>query len=618
MKPFLRPFSHAPRPKPGQSFASYIETLAAGHMPPLDILALLYETGVIAEDHYRALPLAYGLTLTDEQVQNLAYTLRLPEDRIREMLLTHYDGVAFDLIPMDVTNPKTYTSAVRKNSKLFTTPRLCPCCMAEEAYFRTAHRLPWLFLCAKHQVLLSHTCPRCARPFGNFSQNRGGMPTYAADVPDPAACRNPPAPGEADFGRAAQPCGQPLAEVAAYDVSGYPRVLETQATIEEVLETGEGTVCGERVSSVAYFGHLRSLVSLLDYGADPEDLGPGLPPLALETANQHTRLREDRIGDEVLRRHRANTTYRTPEWMCAFLPTAVELLALPDEAALTESLAPFVAQAQRFKPLHFRALGGEKYFHFQGPVLRAFDAALLPKASPRRRTGYTSPYSHHPDRPYAYQPDHVPQLLWEGTYQADFAPLFEGSDMGERHLRSYITMDLVRLCGEYGWVEAAHELGFLPGQATGSANKAIGVLNSLGRYETYLTRLHATAARLETVERPFDFGRRRRRYDDLVEFPFDDWRLEMRAHDLNPGKPGGKNRWAAAHAWALLTAGHPRRAPVFREVHPTEHKSQLNVFYRFNDEHLQQVWPVLRMLAHTFESGDLLAAEAELGAQEDA
>lgn len=614
MRDRLREFNYAPRPKLGQSFASYIENLAADHIPPLDILTLLYKIGIISDNHYRSLPLAYGLTLTDEQIQNMAYVLRLPESRIRETLLTYYDGIAFDLSQMDVTDSETYASAVRKNSTLFTTPRLCPQCMDQFPYFRLVHRLPWLFLCSTHQILLSHTCPRCSRPFGNFSQNRGGMPTYAADIPDPSCCRNPPARGEANVGRAAKPCGQPLAAVDTYDVSSYFRVLETQAVLEKVIETRKGIVCGEEVSSTIYFSHLRSILSLLDYAADPEDLGEGLPPLALEAAHRHAIERGQKNTDESTRRQRSNTSYRTPEWMCAFLPTAVELIGLPNQTAICERLIPLLNQARRFKKLHFRMLG--HYFKFEGVLLRAFDNALISKASPRRRTGYTSPFSHHPDRPYVYHPDYIPQLFWEETYRTEFATLFAASDIGERYIRSVISMDLVRLCGKYGWLEAANELGFLPGQATGSANKAIGFLNVSGKYGTYLTRLHTVALRLENVKNPFNFGKRREKYSTLVEFQIEEWRRKMRSANLNPGKPGGKNKWAAAHAWGLLTAGHPRRAPVFQRLSGREYDNQLEVFYRFNRDYLDEVWPLIFQLAKPFEDNKIFAANALIGTQE--
>lgn len=608
----LRQFSHSPRPKEGQSFVSYVETLSAECIPPLDILTTLERTGIIDRDHYRALPLGYGLTLSEEQIEHFAFVVRLPKERVREMLLTHYDGVAFDLLPMDVRDPKAYAGAVRTNSSLFNPTRLCSCCMAEDPYFRLAHRLPWLFLCTKHQVLLSHTCPQCTRPFGNFSRSRGNMPTYAADVPDPAYCRNPPALGQGDLGRGASPCGYPLAAVTADDVSEYPRVLATQALIEKVLECRKGTVCGQTVSSVEFFRHLRSVVSLLDYAADPEDLGPGLPPLAIETARQHA-VERGAMGDGSARRQRATSAYRTPEWLCAFLPKAVELVTLPNEQALAEAMQPIVQQARRFKRLHFRMLG--HYFKFEGPLLRAFDSVLLPTAAPRRRTGYNSPHSHHPDRPYNYEPRHVPQLLWKDTYDTDFASLFTETDMQEPYLRSFVTMDLIRLCGEYGWIEAAQELGFLSHQARGSANKAIGLLNSLGRYDTYLTRLHDTAARLEAVKRPYDFGRRRLLHKDLEEFPFEDWQIAMRAIDLHPGHPGGKNKWAAAHAWALLTAGNPRRAPAFQKLGSPGYDNQLEIYYRFNRDHLPHVMPLIYVLASMREEYGL-AAEARLGTQE--
>ncbi|MBZ9752496.1 TniQ family protein [Deinococcus sp. HMF7604] len=609
----LRQFTFAPRPKLGQSFASYMETTAAELVPPVDLLTLLLSIGIIEEDHQRALPIAYGMTLTEQQIDNMSFTLRLSRQDIAQLLLTHYDGRVFTLAPMDPRHKNASTSAVRKNSTLFTTQRLCPCCMQEEPYFRLAHRLPWMFLCSTHKVLLSSTCPRCVRPHGNFRQSMGGMPSYPTVVPDPRTCRNPPATGEADAGRAAQSCGQPLAELVTTDVSGYPRVLHAQKVIEDVLSTGQGQVSGEMVTGVEYFDYLRSVLSLLDYGADPEDLGEGLPPIALETARRHAV--ERGFGkDAVKRRYRSSPTTWTPEWMCAFLPTAVELLASSTLDTLSENLSPLLDQARRFKTHSFRTLS--KYFKLKGLLLKAFDTAVLPQASAKRRSGYISPYSHHPDRPYAFEPDAIPQLLWPRAYMEEFAPLFEGTEMGSRHIRSFITMDLVRLCGEYSWVEAARELGFLPGQATGSANKAVGLLNSRGVYSTYLERLHNVAAHLESVESPFNFGQCRRRFADLLAFPFEDWRLEMQARDLHPGKPGGKNKWAAAHAWALLTAGHPRRAPVFRELGEREYKNQLEIFYRFNRDHLDNLWPLIRALSIQFTDFETLAGEAELGAQE--
>jgi TniQ len=614
----LREFTHAPRPKLGQTFASYMETLAAELLPPIDLITLLFCIGIIEEDHHRALPVAYGLTLTDEQKSNMAFTLRLTRPEIERLLLTHYDGVAFNLTPMDTQDKGTYGRAVRKNSVLFTTQRLCPCCMQAGPYYRLVHRLPWVFLCSIHKVLLSHICPRCVRPHGNFRQSKGGMPSYAAQVPDPAACRNPPPIGEGDAGRAAQPCGHPLAEITTADVSKYPRVLRTQQVIEDVLATGQGRIAGQDVRSVVYFHHLRSVVSLLDYAADPEDLGAGLPPVALESAAQHAVDRgfRDASGQnsEEKRRQRASSFNWTPEWLSAFLPAAVELLEAPSIEDLSEALVPYLSQARRFKALHFRALG--TYFKFEGPLLQAFDTAVMPNACPRRRTGYTSPFSHHPDRPYAYEPDHIPQMLWLSTYRADFAPLFQDTDMGDPYIRSFIAMDLVRLCGNFGWIEAARELGVLPARAAGLASKAIGLLNNLDLYDTYLERLHATAACLETVDRPFNFGRRRRRFDDLMDFPFEEWRLEMQARDLHPGKPGGKNKWAAAHAWAMLTAGSPRRAPVFRELGDRERKNQLEVFYRFNRDHLDHLWPLIHTLALHFTDYEPLAGEADLGTQE--
>lgn len=291
------------------------------------------------------------------------------------------------------------------------------------------------------------------------------------------------------------------------------------------------------------------------------------------------------------------------------------MLALSNENALAIALTPLIRQARRFKHKSFRGLG--VYFKFTGPLLRAFDVALIPNASARRRTGHTSLYSHHSDRPYAYSPDHIPQLLWGQTFAQDFASFFAGSDMGERHIRSFIAMDLVRLCGPFGWNEAAHELGFIAGQATGSANKAIGLLNSLGKYEAYIVNLHATAAILENVSRPFNFGSRRRQYSDLVEFPYLDWRLELQAHDIHPGKPGGKCRWAASHAWALLTAGHPRRAPAFQRLNDQDRLSQLEIFYRFNRDHLEKLLPFIRRFAASMNGSNYFAGEVAIDFEEN-
>lgn len=607
----LRTFSHAPRPKPGQSFTSYMETLAAEHVPPLDLLTLLHACGVIEDDVRSALPAGYGIDLTDHQVANVAFTLRLEERIVRDMLLRRFDGIALDLSMVQPDETESYRLGALNNWGFFTTTRLCPCCMRESAYFRLAHRLPWLFACTDHQVLLSDHCPRCTRPHGNVVQSYGGKPAYPTIVPDPSRCRNPPMIGGADFGCKAQPCGANLITLPATDLAPYPRVIAAQTRLEENLSGGMVFCLGQQLPPLEYFGMLRSLLSLLSYGADVEDLGSGLPDVALEAARHHSEERHDVLKYGKVTQKRGGTPYRSSAWMSAFAPTAVELLDLPDEDALSQALQPHMAQAARFKASRFRGLLGRNYFNFQGPLLRATEAVLAPRSNAVRRVGHASSYSHHPDRPYAYSSDHVPQLLWSDAFEA-FQPFFEGSDMGEPYVRSFISMNLIKLCGDFTWVQTAHELGLLPSRASGIANKALTVMRELGTYEAYLTTLHQTAAALEQTEDRFNFGDCRRTFINLNTIPFSDWRLELAARDLNPGKQGGKHRWASTYVWALLTAGHPSRAPALQGLSTAERIRQGQLFGRFTRFHLAELTSVIHDTALSLNRWEPLAGEQRL------
>ena len=136
--------------------------------------------------------------------------------------------------------------------------------------------------------------------------------------------------------------------------------------------------------------------------------------------------------------------------------------------------------------------------------------------------------------------------------------------MMEDTVRRVCSAALVRLSGETDWAGACMALD-LPGTfATGSVNKAMGVLNSSQNSETFALALHDLAARLEALPVKANFHARRYALTWFLELSEPEWKELEWQQGLRPGRHEGRRRHIAANLWAQVTGGDWRLSPALR------------------------------------------------------
>jgi TniQ len=588
--PTIRPLPSRPWPLNSdgpEAFAGYVERSGALQLLPLSVTTLLTRSGVIAEDLQSALPSGYGVDLTDAQVTSFARTHTLPEGAVRGMLLRRYDGVAFDLTGLDVTDPKSVRRVASREWASFTGSAYCPACLGDRAVWNLEWKLWFSAVCPRHGCLLVDLCPSCARRPGNFRDETGGMPLYATRPVRPGVCLNPPATGLGGEGRLAAPCGHVLSTTPVLDISGSQRLSRMQEGVLSVLRMGEGTLLGQPVPALTYFNHLRSLVALLMHVAQPDDLGVlSAPVLAAFAEHAHerdlTRVRERGRGTSI---HPYKAPPKSLRLTAAVLPLATELLESDTPDALSTLLAPVLSRAQDLKGSQVRQLVA--YFHIQGPLQDAFERSLEGKLSFDRRLGQRALGSGF--YTYGFSPAEVPQLLWKEEYEAQFSQFFSGSRMESSYARRVCSMALVRLCGPYTWVQAADALSLPASHATGSANSAMGLLAAGGHDAAFRDALHSLAERLSRQPSRVDYRGRRERLAGLMTLSRGDWQVVAKGAGIEGVKDTARRRSAAAWIWAQVTGGDPRLSPALNTGEGNR-RSRMEMYRRFETHDL----PVFR------------------------
>jgi TniQ len=599
--PLIRPLPSRPWPLDGdgpEAFTGYVERSGALQLLPIAVTTLLTRSGVIPEDLQSALPSGYGVDLTDAQVASFAQTHDLPEETVRGMLLRRYDGVAFDLSGLDVTDKKSVRRVASREWANFTGSAYCPKCLEEHSAWKLEWKLWFSAVCPLHGCLLVDCCPQCGRRPGNFRDEAGGMPLYATRPVRPGVCLNPPAPGLGGEGRRAAPCGHRLAETPVLDLSGSPRLLEAQAWVLSVLRKKEGTLLGEPVPSLTVFNHLRSLVALLLHVAQPDDLGV-LPPSVLAAFADHAvernliRVRERGRGTSI---HPYKAPPKTLRLTAAVLPLATELLRTDTLEELDLQLRPILCCAQELKGSQVRQLAD--YFHIEGPLLDAFERGLEGTLSFDRRLGRRALGGN--VRTYMFSPAEVPQLLWADEYQAHFASNFSGSRMDPSFARRVCSMALVRLSGPYTWAQAADALSLPASHATGAANSAVGLLAAGGHDAAFRDALHALARQLSLRPDRVNYRVRRERLATLSTLSLEDWQAVAGRAGLLGLKAEARRRNAAAWVWAEVTGGDARLSPALNQGDEVR-ASRVEMYRRFREDDLPVLRPGLELLVRRLE-----------------
>ena len=599
----LRQLQSRVPPQPGQTFSSYLAHLASSLNPKPSLVTLLYLTGVIDVEEVKAIGPGFGVDLTEQQIQNFAWTTRLEPAQVEAMLLSHYDGIALDLEGLNVQDVSSVRQVARDNWGFFSTTRICPQCIAENGAELLPWKLPLVFACTKHEVLLADTCPKCANPFSLNRSGGGSRPLFASMVQRPGFCLNAPAVGYAGAGRSAIPCLQPLAQMHVESIHQFPRLLLCQQQIRKVLNGQPSRVAGRTTSAIEYLDHLRSTTALLLYAALPEDLGE-LPPAALAAFGTYFQDREARLQEREDRRASGDRggpalvayrgVQRSAALMAAVVPTAVELLDTSTVGELADQLLPLIERAREIKRNKVRLINVD--FSFEGPLEEAIDLALAPRAEFDRRLGLKSTFrgKEHMGEAYDFTSTHVPQLFWEHQFRRTFKPIIAESDMRDDSARRVLSMALVKLTGPLSWAQAATELKLPASSATGSANKFMGLIATLGRTNQFGLALHHVAAELAANPVRTDYDALRRRFDMFTEIDYDAWSVLATLSGVMPGKRGGKHRFAAAWVWASVTGGDFRLSPALGAGTSGAQRDQ---YARFLKEDFARIRPALAAFA---------------------
>ena len=517
------------------------------------------------------------------------------------MLVSQYNGTAIDLSALRSQAPPSFRSVALGQWVYFSKSHCCPRCLEESGgVWKLCWKLPWSFACVRHGGLLLDKCPSCGGRTGLETYGERITPAYRALVLDPATCRNPQPGGQTESRRSPVPCGHLLANVEVPALDLWPSLLKTQSRLDQVLDGYSETVCGETVSPYEYLRCLRSLCAmLLSFGA-MKDFGD-IPPCATEAFLLHEQRRQDLRGrrEESLeegmdwrKTPRLRTYWTVPRsaaLMAAILPTALCALDsdYPDDVA--EFLQPFMDRArERWRD----APGIFASFRFPTRLEEIFLNRWNSRMKPAKRleTGPRTVRGAVGQPASGLKPYYVPQLLWQEEYQTSFAELLPG--LRPDYARRFCSMALVKLGSDRTWEESATVLELPEATAGKYANKAIGILNTGGVADLFLTRMRLLAERVAADPYRIDYGARRRGLAEMGQISEQRWRSICGLANVHTGKPGGRRLFASVWLWCHLTGGDYRLCPILGQY--PEHYGQARKLYRyFVSEELSLLWSSL-------------------------
>jgi hypothetical protein len=247
-------------PVAGESFASYVDRLAARYDVPLGVM--LRRIGIY-DGQERSL-VGYGTVVPDERVAELSSVLGLSDQTVLNMLPTAFLGGAIPAM-IDTGDPPQAMRRLRAHWIYLHGSHFCPHCLREDdGAWQLCWRLPWSFACVRHSAVLVDECPGCGhRPISGGAWSRPA--NFRRQVPIPGHCSNRQRVEPNDRGARRHPCGFDLTMASAQRVISWPSITAAQAAIDARLED-------VGASTAMWFRDLRAVASLLMCYSEPLDL----------------------------------------------------------------------------------------------------------------------------------------------------------------------------------------------------------------------------------------------------------------------------------------------------------------------------------------------------------
>jgi hypothetical protein len=541
-------------PVEGESFASWVDRLAADHGLPPGLIA--QAIGVPARANTGAVfrPRLYGILPTPEGVLAAGQATDVTPGRMAAMHLSRYDGTALDFTGLDPERESSVQRIAGRQWVLLHASRACPACLADSG----GVWLLWWHLgvaacCPDHALLLEEVCPECGIRLrqGYRSRPRG---LSKVQLTDPVRCGN-----HTPFGR----CEQDLRHLRAEPVG--ERLAAWQRRVLQMADGAAGPLAGRQASGRVWFAALEGLSALVRFAAPACPLAQRLP---VPASARHA-LAADQEADKR-RSGGAPATLRTmpdsPALTLAVLAAVEPILTAATDDELIQALAPWVsAAAARRRALDHNPL---RHLNLPAPLGEAVDR-LMPRSSRVAAAAPTAPSL------ADLEIRHIPHLLDAGDYAELIAPHLPGT--AEHSGRRLAALALARLAGATSWPQAGRELQMDP---TRVARVTSTLVQRITDPDAFWQAATEAGRRLLARER-VDYRQRRARLTDLTEVPHP----VLFALYRPLGRPVTRRRrqLAAIWLWAHLTCGDFRDAPAWSPDEQASAESLAEVYRRFRD-----------------------------------
>lgn len=234
----------AATPAPGEPLDTFLERISYATPTSLGHLHRTFHLNTSKRSFSPA------ITIPPSSRLMLAQWMGIPPHSIDEHTLLG----AYPTLTPSTPTPTTRSLITAAHSRWFflAHSRYCPQCCATQQPWQLNWRLPWSVACAKHQVLLLDTCPRCT--LNPREHIRGAGPRRDPEEPvDPSVCQRPQ--HRHTTGRATPRCREPLANAVTQEAN--TETISAQQTVLTAIRTGT-TFLGQPLT------HHQALTTAID------------------------------------------------------------------------------------------------------------------------------------------------------------------------------------------------------------------------------------------------------------------------------------------------------------------------------------------------------------------
>ncbi|MFI5064142.1 MAG: TniQ family protein [Streptosporangiales bacterium] len=605
----LSPLPRSLDPLPDESLPGYLLRLA--HRLGLAPARVMQLTGLTAgRDRHQPARQSLMLHLDEAPAGAFARVTRLTATETARLCMSSISGqypwaaprvTADQWGPRSLASPWVFTAATR----------YCPQCLAGDGSliqqqhggaWQKAWRLPVVFTCPAHRLLLEHLCPSCRQPAMSAAPGAPAwlIPRARDHGLHPAQCRAALQPQAT--GRRARPCGARLNAPAraGEDARAPDDLLALQDRLLQLLRAGEPaaiTSVGQPATPAQYFADLRLVCSLIN-GAWPHSqtliTGPGMA----EYLGRHI----TSTGGTATRRH---TLCDIPPLDArpgaALITAAVRILDGGDLRVLSEFLAPARDGASRKSP---RGRWLRRYRRAGHDCSDGFRDALEPLVNSFQRADRRSRGRRAPAPQITFAPEHVPGHLQDDWHYEHFRHISGNT----RLLRRAAALRLVQMSAGGSLAEAAAFLGIdhrylkaSPGSAAFADDPA-----------QFRLAVHALARQLSATPHLINYKRRRDALQDWCVSPAT-WQdivsqLPPTKGPFQPELSDCKRQFASEAIWARVTQGEHLLAPRIIEHQlsagdPTWHRRRDNMWHFYLATPPKPHYAALRKILNAYADG---------------